>query len=100
MYSPTPELHNRSLRPAEEPLPYDWEEIGPGIAGPAFGHWDIIHQIMDTVADNPRHAYQQVINNLHNMTEDGFLPGSIWFKDDQPQRYHWEWRAPILRYGP
>ena len=38
------------------PFNYEWEEIGPGyIYGPAFGHWDLIHQVLD------------VMNYFHNM---------------------------------
>ncbi len=41
------ELHRKSTHPATYPFNYEWEEIGPGyIYGPAFGHWDIIHQVL------------------------------------------------------
>ena len=70
----TANLHVTSTHPAQEPFPYDWEEIGTGYCyGPAFGHWDIIHQIMDVLEDEPEHARNQLLNNLTNMTEDGFL---------------------------
>jgi len=91
-------LHTRSIRPAQKPLPYDWEEIGPGYCyGPAFGHWDIVHQIMDVIEDEPEHARKQLLNNLYNMTGDGFLPGSIWLSEDDPDGYRWN---PSVTHPP
>ncbi len=73
------ELHEKSIRPVEFPFPFPWEEIGPGYCyGPAFGHWDIIHQILDSIPSEPLHAEQQLLNNLAAQQPDGFLPGSIW----------------------
>ncbi len=83
-------LHAHSTHPAQPPFPHDWEEIGTGYCyGPAFGHWDIIHQMMDVMVDEPGHARNQLSNNLENMTEDGFLPGSIWFSKESPDAYRW-----------
>ncbi len=83
-------LHARSTHEAQPPLPYAWEEIGPGYCyGPAFGHWDIVHQIMDVLEDEPGHARAQLLNNLENMTADGFLPGSIWFREEADLGYQW-----------
>ena len=73
------ELHGRATRPAEPPLPHDWEEIGPGYCyGPAFGHWDIAHQCLDSVADAPQHVRRQLLNYFANQTPDGLIPGSVW----------------------
>ena len=48
------ELRQRSIFPAEPPMPYDWLDIGPGyVAGPAFGHIDLAHQLLDLVPDDP-----------------------------------------------
>ena len=42
-----------------------WEEIGPGYCyGPAFGHWDLIHQILDVMPAEPEHARNQILNDL------------------------------------
>lgn len=81
MLAYTDALHRQSTRAAEAPFPHSWEEIGPGYCyGPAFGHWDIVHQVMDRMPSDPQHAKLQIANNLHNMTADGFLPGAIWMQ--------------------
>ena len=73
------ELHEKSVRPAEPPFPYPWEHIGPGYCyAPVFGHWDIVHQIMDSLPSVPEHAKRQVLNNLACQQDDGLLPGGIW----------------------
>jgi len=72
-------LHERSTRPPSSPFPYPWEEIGPGYCyGPAFGHWDIIHQVLDVLPAEPEHARMQLLNNLSGQREDGFLPAYIY----------------------
>ena len=78
-------LHERSVHPAEHHWPHPWEEIGPGYCyGPAFGHWDIVHQAIDQLGTNPEHAANQLRNLLAVQQDDGFLPGAIYFKDDKP----------------
>src|SRR5688500_14730120 len=58
-------LHERSTHAPRPPFVYPWEEIGPGyVSSPAFGHWDIVHQILDTLPGKPEHARQQILNNL------------------------------------
>lgn len=80
------ELHERSTHPPRPPFPYPWEEIGPGYqASPAFGHWDIIHQVFDTLPSEPKHAKDQILNNLANQEPDGLVPGSIWLRGPQPR---------------
>ncbi len=75
------ELHARSTHPARTPFPYPWEEIGPGYCyGPAFGHWDIVHQVLDVLPSEPGHARHQLLNNLANQTSDGLIPGSIFLR--------------------
>lgn len=72
-------LHERSTHPAQYPFPYDWEEIGPGYTyGPAFGHWDIVHQSIDVMHSFPQHSLEQLINNLAAREYTGLIPGSIW----------------------
>lgn len=76
------ELHERSIHPPRPPFPYPWEEIGPGYCyGPAFGHWDLIHAVLDTLPAEPEHTRQQIINNLAAQQEDGLVPGAIWMRD-------------------
>ncbi|MDF2713145.1 MAG: hypothetical protein K0R28_70 [Paenibacillus sp.] len=78
------ELHERNTHPASAPFPYPWEEIGVGyFATPAFGHWDLIHQVLDSVPYEPEHARQQLLNNLALQGADGHVPGTIWLWNDQ-----------------
>lgn len=80
------ELHEKSTHPPREPFPYPWEEIGPGYCyGPAFGHWDIVHQILDVLPSEPQHARHQILNNLVAQQEDGLVPGTIWMRDEKPK---------------
>ena len=73
------ELHQKSTHPAAYPFDYEWEEIGPGyVYGPAFGHWDIVHQIIDVLPAYPTHALHQLLNDVKNQEPNGLLPGSIW----------------------
>ena len=81
------DLHGRSVRPAMPPFPYPWEEIGPGYCyAPAFGHWDIVHSILDVLSIDSEHARRQIENNLAAQEDDGFIPGSIWIRDGAA---HW-----------
>lgn len=75
-------LHERSIhRPTV--LPYPWEEIGPGyVGGRAFGHWDIIHQVLDTLEAEPDHAKRQLLNYFYCQTETGYMPGTIYFAEN------------------
>lgn len=76
------ELHEKSTRPALKPFPFAWEEIGPGYCyGPAFGHWDIVHAILDVMRSEPQHAREQILNNLAPQQADGLLPGVIGFRE-------------------
>lgn len=80
----TEELHRSCTYPASSPFPHPWENIGSGYCyGPAFGHWDIVHAIMDAIKTRPEHARLQLLNNLHNMSVEGFLPGVIYMTDDE-----------------
>ena len=73
------ELHKRSTHHAKYPFDFEWEEIGPGYNyGPAFGHWDIIHQSLDVMNLFPQHALHQLLNDVKNQEPNGLLPGSIW----------------------
>ena len=75
------ELHARSIKPPAYPFPYPWEEIGPGYWGaPAFGHWDIVHQIIDVLPVEPEHARNQILNNLAGQQDDGLVPGVVWMR--------------------
>ncbi|MCL3780565.1 hypothetical protein EMN47_09230 [Prolixibacteraceae bacterium JC049] len=76
----TLDLHKKSTHPAQYPFDNAWEEIGPGYhLAPAFGHWDIVHQVYDALVYNPEHGLNQLYNNIKNQEAHGMLPGSIWF---------------------
>jgi putative isomerase len=79
------ELHGKSLYEAKGAFPYDWQSIGTGYCrGAAFGHWDVIHEILDHIPVDPEFACTQIINNLYHQMPNGFLPGSIWMKSGTP----------------
>lgn len=72
-------LHQKSTHPKVWPFDYEWEEIGPGyVYGPAFGHWDIVHQTLDVMSSFPEHSLHQLLNNLKNQEPNGLIPGCIW----------------------
>ena len=73
------ELHLRSTHRAVTPFEFDWQEIGPGYGyGPAFGHWDIVHEILDVLPSATTHAREQLLNDIQLQQSDGFLPGVVW----------------------
>lgn len=77
-------LHARSIHPAQPPFPYPWEEIGPGYCyGPAFGHWDLIHQVIDVLPYEPDHARHQLLNTLAVQNVSGQMPGVVWMPRDR-----------------
>lgn len=81
------DLHVRSTHAPEPPFALPWEEIGPGYGyGPAFGHWDVIHQIIDVLPSAPEHARQQLLNNRRLQLENGYLPGVIWMPGERNPR--------------
>lgn len=84
------ELHQKSTHPAQWPFDHDWEEIGPGyIYGPAFGHWDIVHQVLDVMDSYPKHALNQLLNNIRNQESNGLIPGSIWMPKTEKDSASW-----------
>ena len=80
------ELHGRAIRDDLHGLfPHPWEEIGPGyVYGPAFGHWDIVHQCLDSVEDEPEHALRQLENLLALQQDDGRLPVVMMMREGKP----------------
>lgn len=94
------DLHAKSVRPVMLPFIHPWEEIGPGYCyGPAFGHWDIIHQIIDMLPIDPGHARRQIENYLAPQQEDGLIPGSLWLRDG---KITWNTKAghpPVWPFG-
>ena len=85
-------LHHKSTHPASYPFNYEWEEIGPGyIYGPAFGHWDIVHQCIDVMNFYPEHALHQLLNNITNQEPTGMIPGVIWLPGQPSGRDSVSW---------
>ena len=83
-------LHQKSTHEPKWPFDYEWEEIGPGyIYGPAFGHWDIIHQVVDVMNSYPEHALHQLLNNIKNQEPNGLIPGSIWMPKSENDSAQW-----------
>ncbi len=79
------QLHEKAVLPAQYPFPHPWEEIGPGYhLRPAFGHWDIVHQILDSLPLMAQHALHQLQNNLAAQQADGLVPGTIMFQAGKP----------------
>src|SRR6185312_9529609 len=73
------QLHERATHPAAPPFAYPWEDLGPGYGyGPAFGHWDLVHEMIDELPAWPRHVREQLLNDLGLQLPDGFLPGSVY----------------------
>lgn len=94
-------LHKTSTHDATYPFPYEWEEIGPGyIYGPAFGHWDVIHQSMDVMNFFPEHALHQLLNNITNQEPNGLLPGSIWMPGKPSGRESVSWSKSDQGHPP
>lgn len=85
-------LHEECTKPAEWPFKFEWEDIGKGyLNGPAFGHWDIIHECIDVMPSNPQHVFYQLMNNLQNQEPNGLIPGVIWMPGgiDKLQKAEW-----------
>lgn len=83
------ELHRRSTHPAAPPFTNEWEEIGPGYGyGPAFGHWDVVHEILDLLPTEPERALTQLLNDIRLQDDAGFIPGAIWMPGSPGSRGH------------
>jgi hypothetical protein len=78
-------LHRASTHPATPPFAYPWEDVGRGYGyGPAFGHWDLIHETIDVMPSAPQHALEQLLNDIRLQLPSGFLPGLYWMRDQLP----------------
>jgi hypothetical protein len=72
-------LHERATHPPAPPFAFEWEDLGPGYGyGPAFGHWDLVHEMIDELPSCPEHVRHQLLNDLHLQLPNGFLPGSVY----------------------
>ena len=74
-------LHRADTHPATPPFHYAWEDTGRGYGyGPGFGHWDLIHEIIDVLPAAPQHAREQLLNDIRLQLPSGFLPGLYWMR--------------------
>jgi putative isomerase len=95
------DLHQSSTHKAQWPFRYDWEEIGPGYHyGPAFGHWDIVHQTIDVMDAYPEHALHQLLNNIENQEPSGLIPGSIWMPKSEDDKSRPKWNRDTQGHPP
>ena len=100
MLSYAADLHARSIHPPRFPFPHPWEEIGPGYQNsPAFGHWDIVHAILDVLPAEPEHARNQIENNLAAQQEDGLVPGAIWLRSGEARWSETVGHPPVWPYA-
>ena len=97
----TLDLHKRSTHKQCYPFLYDWEEIGPGYCyAPAFGHWDIVYQVMDAFVYDKEHGLRQLYNDIANQTATGMIPGSIWMPGGKSNREKAEWNSKTEGHPP
>ncbi|HEY2574371.1 MAG TPA: trehalase family glycosidase, partial [Verrucomicrobiaceae bacterium] len=83
------ELHGQSVHPPLAHFPHPFEDIGPGYqGGRSFGHIDLTHERLDTVRALPKHARNQIENELAGQQPDGMIPGVISF--DQDDKASWK----------
>jgi putative isomerase len=95
------ELHKKSSHEKTNPFPYEWEEIGPGYCyAPAFGHWDIVHQVMDALVYDRDHGLRQLYNDIANQTPSGMIPGSIWMPGGRSGRKSVTWNRDTAGHPP
>ena len=72
-------MHERATYAPAPPFEFEWEELGPGYGyGPAFGHWDLVHEMIDELPSCPAHTRLQLLNDMRIQLPDGFLPGSVY----------------------
>jgi len=69
-------LHEICILPPIPPSPYPVESIGPGYCyNVAFGHWDLIFQLLDSCPVLPEHTKRQLLNQFVFHRPDGFMQG-------------------------
>ena len=81
MLTYTADLHEMDTHQAEPPFKYPWEDTGRGYGyGPGFGHWDLIHAVLDEMPVAPEHVKEQLLNDIGMQLPSGFLPGLYWMR--------------------
>ncbi|MFA5865825.1 MAG: trehalase family glycosidase [Phycisphaerae bacterium] len=68
-------LHVRSCQLPKGVFDDVWETVGPGYPFPAFGHWDIVHSVLDVLGYDPDFARRQLRQLIKLIrVSDGCLP--------------------------
>jgi len=94
-------LHKRSTHEKAYPFAYEWEEVGPGYCfAPAFGHWDIVHQVMDALVYDKEHGLRQLYNDMANQLANGMVPGAIWMPRGKSNRMAATWNKETQGHPP
>jgi putative isomerase len=71
-------LHQRSCRAPIGMLDDIWISAGQGYHVPAFGHWDIVHSVLDILSYDPALAARQIRLVVRTLRRtDGRLPGLV-----------------------
>ncbi len=79
------EMHRLSTHRPEPPFEFPWEDTGRGYGyGPGFGHWDIVHEVLDELPLAPDHARDELLNDVRLQLPSGFLPGLYWMRKQTP----------------
>ena len=91
-------LHQRSCRAPIGMLDDTWISVGQGYHVPAFGHWDIVHCVLDVLSYDPVLAARQIRLLVRTLRKtDGRLPGLVRvLVDDHGQ----ERLVPDYEYSP
>jgi putative isomerase len=94
-------LHKKATHAAQWPFDYEWEDLGPGyVYGNAFGHWDVVHEIIDVLPSYPTHALHQLLNDIKNQEASGLLPGSIYMPGGISKRDSVNWNRNTQGHPP
>lgn len=95
------ELHEKSTHPKAYPFDYDWEDIGIGyVYSPSFGHWDIVHEVLDALVYDRKHALEQLYNDIKNQEPNGLVPGTIWMPGGRSGRVAVSWNKEDAGHPP
>lgn len=72
-------MHANSTHAPAAAFELPWEDTGTGYGlGPAFGHWDLVHEVLDVLPAAPEHARDELLNDVRLQLTSGFLPGLFW----------------------
>src|SRR3954462_812476 len=75
------QMHANSTHAPAAAFEFPWEDTGTGYGlGPAFGHWDLVHEVIDVMPAAPEHAREELLNDVRLQLPSGFLPGLYWMR--------------------